>query len=506
VTQWASGLRDNQLSGSNSFKYTASLANLRKLPTQTLAYWAPPGLLRAYETLPPLEPTYGEVRQGLATGDDERFLRYWWEVPESEIGEGKRWVPFAKGGDYSPFYESLLRVIDWEDGGKTVRDFAGSVMRNEKDYFRSGLTYPNICDRFHVRALERGTIFGHKGSSIFTLHEEVLLAYLNSRVAQALLLVQSPTRNFEVGQVRRLPVPKFTKAQATELAAIAASALASAKRYAGGNELDRRYQRSWSESAVNANFREAITCAADQRNTLLNSIQEQIDLSTRLTSDVLELTSSDWEIIFKTFGPELRVDENVKSVGTVSTSMDPLTTIREQAYRYVSGVIRGLLGTNALLREQSLCERAVRIMQRTFTESDLMQEFVDIVGSQPAEWICQEYIAYHTRLHLGRPRLLCLASTRRRIVFYTDVLLVTAQDLRDCLATEIHRAERDGRARLTEGNAKARRSAVELLEDVALFRSTFNAALGQWNAKCDDCRERIPLFAPLIDYSLKQLT
>ena len=110
----------------HDFLYRPVLADLRKLPTQTIAYWAPPALLAAYEHYPALDPTYGDVRHGLTTGDDERFLRYWWEVPKDAIGPSKRWALFANGGDYLPFYDGLMRVINWENNGEEIRKFSSS--------------------------------------------------------------------------------------------------------------------------------------------------------------------------------------------------------------------------------------------------------------------------------------------------------------------------------------------------------------------------------------------
>jgi hypothetical protein len=506
VMQWTNRLREHRKKGVDEFDYEASIADLRKLPTQTLAYWAPPALLRAYETLPPLEPTYGEVRKGLATGDDARFLRYWWEVPDSEIGEGKRWVPFAKGGDYSPFYDSMLRVIDWKDGGREIIASPAARPQNRQYFFRPGITFPKVCDRFHARALEGGCIFGDGGPSIFTSYRTALLGYLNSKIAQALLLVQSPTRNFEAGQVRRLPVPPLKGQLGAQLAAIATDALQNAERYATGDELNRNFTASWSSNVGASTFRDAIMHAADNRNSIHGSLRIYIEQLSHILSDTLGFTSTDWDEILRTFGPELRVDENVKSVGSVRTSLDPLTTIEEHACRHISGVIRGLLQSSSLLREELLCAEVVQTLLHAFPTSNPLQDFAEVVGLLPSDWVRLKFITYHTQLHLGRPRILRLASSRSRIVYYADVLLLSAGDLRKALSTDIQSSERDARARSTEGHAAARREAAEVLEDLTLFRATFDEALSKWDDNCDDARERIPLFKRLLNYSVKQVS
>jgi hypothetical protein len=63
----------------------------------------------AFRDHPALEPTWGVARQGKATGDDSRWVRYWWEV-----SNGSGWVPFAKGGEFCRFYEDVHLTIDWK--------------------------------------------------------------------------------------------------------------------------------------------------------------------------------------------------------------------------------------------------------------------------------------------------------------------------------------------------------------------------------------------------------
>ena len=78
--------------------------------------------------------------------------------------EGKRWVPFAKGGAYSPYYADLHLVVNWEQNGKEVRNFDRALIRNEDFYFRPGLTWPLRTQLgFNMRAYPAGAIFGHKG-------------------------------------------------------------------------------------------------------------------------------------------------------------------------------------------------------------------------------------------------------------------------------------------------------------------------------------------------------
>jgi hypothetical protein len=189
------------------------------IPGSPAAYWLSPQLLDIFRETRTLNSSPNvEVRQGLATADDFRFVRLWWEIPASEIGRGRRWVPFAKGGEYSPYYSDLHLVLDWENNGRRIRDFTRSKGQSESrritsqsHYFRSGLTWSRRSQKgFSVRPVPAGAIFGDKGPMVFVPFDRAddldrLMAYLNSGLAAALLEAMVAFGSYEVGAVVRLP-------------------------------------------------------------------------------------------------------------------------------------------------------------------------------------------------------------------------------------------------------------------------------------------------------------
>lgn len=196
------------------------------IPGAPMAYWVNPDIRRLFTVNPPLEGRGAEVRQGLATGDDFRFVRAFWEVDPHRIArkrddtfDGKRWTPFAKGGEYSPFWADIYLVVDYRNDGEELRSFAGSVIRNPQYYFRPGLTWPErTTSGFGVRVMPAACVFSHVGHGAFPLVDPLdVLAYLTSRVAQATVLLfmgsaeetmsGSPAKRYAVGVVQRLPWP-----------------------------------------------------------------------------------------------------------------------------------------------------------------------------------------------------------------------------------------------------------------------------------------------------------
>lgn len=194
-----------------------SRAHFRVIPGEPLAYWLPQGLLERFARDGDIA-TNGrvDVRQGLATADDFRFVRLFWEVNPSEVGRGKRWVPFAKGGDYSPYYADLHLVVDWEDDGARIRERGRGRVQNTTFYFRPGITWPRRSIKgFYAALVPSDAIFSHNGQMLFDaddsaerLHE--LLAYLNSRQVAALIEAMVPSAQYEVGAIKRLPNVELT--------------------------------------------------------------------------------------------------------------------------------------------------------------------------------------------------------------------------------------------------------------------------------------------------------
>ena len=152
-----------------------AISEFEAVPGAPFVYSAPSELLALFRSLPALEGSGAEVRQGLATSSDFEFVRAFWEVPASEVssaGEAgpiaPRWVPFAKGGEYSPFYSDLHLLVDWSHDGRRIRERVaekypylegntGWVVKNTQFYFRPAVSWPSRTNSaFAPRHAHRG--------------------------------------------------------------------------------------------------------------------------------------------------------------------------------------------------------------------------------------------------------------------------------------------------------------------------------------------------------------
>ena len=162
---------------------------------------------------------YADIKQGMKTADNNRFLRFWFEISrynfcintlnrDTALSSGKKWFPYNKGGDYRKWYGNQEYVVNWEQDGSAVKAFPNSVIRNESYYFREGLTWSLISSsKFGIRYTSTGAIFDGNGSSMFATAGNIyeLLGFLTSKVAIDLLKILSPTMTFEIGQLSKLP-------------------------------------------------------------------------------------------------------------------------------------------------------------------------------------------------------------------------------------------------------------------------------------------------------------
>jgi len=202
-----------------SYRYTFDSKDFADLPGAPIAYWASDQVRKVFRDNPPLGD-FAELKVGLQTSDNKRFLRLWHEVDINRIGfgfpdaesakeSGLRWFPYNKGGPFRKWYGNQDYVVNWESDGAEIKNFDRAVVRNPSYYFHEGITWSNISSsKFSARLLDSGFIPGHKGPTCYAGAVNLSLSalgLLNSKVTSALLRVLSATISFEVGQISLVP-------------------------------------------------------------------------------------------------------------------------------------------------------------------------------------------------------------------------------------------------------------------------------------------------------------
>ena len=178
---------------------------MEAMPSSRIAYWASPSIRRAMASCAPLDPDLASTRQGLITADNNRFLRLRWEVPVGEVEvdpvktaiRSNAWIPYAKGGAYSPYFGDVHLIVQWGRDGAEIKSTVdengrqASRPQNQNFYFAGGVTYTErTASGFSPRVLQRGCMFDCKGP-IVAPHDGSdtmwLLGVLMSRPVAAML-------------------------------------------------------------------------------------------------------------------------------------------------------------------------------------------------------------------------------------------------------------------------------------------------------------------------------
>ena len=211
------GKEDMFLAGENW--YAADQSNFSKIPGSPVAYWVSEKTIAAFQR--GILADIADTKQGFATGDNNRFLKFWQEIDWSTVGLGfesresaressRKWFPSNKGGSYRKWYGNNIYVANWENDGSEMRAFSGSVIRNPQYYFRQGITWSSLAGgRLSMRYSPKGFIFESKGSMCYLKDDSYLfyvLATMNTKVVDSMLGILAPTLDYHEGPMSKVPV------------------------------------------------------------------------------------------------------------------------------------------------------------------------------------------------------------------------------------------------------------------------------------------------------------
>lgn len=207
-------------------RFELAQTSFTDLPGAPIAYWLAKPLRKAFSSHPPLSSTIAP-KQGIKTGNNERFLRYWFEVGQDNLGRnvvsreealasGRKWFPCQKGGQYRRWYGNDEYVINWHKDGDEIRNLrdedSGKLLsrpQNLEWLFKGGVTWGTVSSGpSSFRICPPGSISESKGAIAYTSDESTslaALALLNSSVSAALLAAISPTVDYGEGAIGKLP-------------------------------------------------------------------------------------------------------------------------------------------------------------------------------------------------------------------------------------------------------------------------------------------------------------
>lgn len=201
--------------------YTAQQENFSKIPGSPIAYWVSENVLDTFRN-----PTIGYLakpRQGMATTNNNLFLRLWYEIKNTDLylyaadknealSSGKKWFPYNKGGEFRKWFGNNDFVVDWYNDGEAIKKYLigknPNIPRSESLYFKKCFSWSLISSGSAAfRFKPQGNIFDIAGMSCFS--EEILfylLGLANTPIVLKFLEVLAPTINFQAGDIANIPV------------------------------------------------------------------------------------------------------------------------------------------------------------------------------------------------------------------------------------------------------------------------------------------------------------
>ena len=199
-------------------RFVADQSNFSKIPGSPVAYWVSENVTQIFSN----NKTIDEIaypRQGLATGNNEHYLRLWTEVSYLDIkrdahshedffNSAKKYIPYNKGGAYRKWFANVEWIIRFDKKNYDVLQTVGNHLPSKDFYFRESITWSKVTSGgLSMRYISSGSVFDVAGCSIFAdKNIYYILAFVNTKIMQYMMNVLSQTLNYEVGNVKSIPL------------------------------------------------------------------------------------------------------------------------------------------------------------------------------------------------------------------------------------------------------------------------------------------------------------
>jgi len=420
---------------SRGVRFDVARRDFRAIQGAPLAFSRVGFVAHIFREMPSLDPNRGIAVQGLATADDQRFVRCRWELPDVSLGQGLPWVPFSKGGEFSRFYADVYLALHWTTQTIAAMREIGRV-QNTDHYFKPGLTWPLAASILNVRIMPDGCIFGHKGPAIFPGEESdtwSLLAILNSDMAlcfgKTFTSREKMGGRWEVGVVKRFPIPSLTSKKRERLGTLSSEIRDAKASWDVGNEISTRFTQPWL-------LREDII---DNSTPIKQRLDRLIEFETLENARIQKLYDELNDEVYRLYG----IPDTTRKVIEATLGDRPSEIIwpqmerktpeqkrMEHVWRLLSYVVKrvveadgdGIVPFQTIFKETGLMDRIYQELERFFSGQPIAQVEVDIINelkkkvkgyravNSIREWLEDAFFSYQTSLYKKRPIIWHIAS------------------------------------------------------------------------------------------------
>lgn len=313
-------------------------------------------------------------KSGLATSNNDRFLKFWWEVSidsiSKEIIDELGWKLYSKGGPYNKWQGNLWTIVKWHSNAIEMRSTGSAVFRNEDYYFREGITYSASGQKgASFRYLPSNCVYDVGGASLFILDKSFSLLYilglLNTKFITYLINCLNPSVNTQVGDIERIPFVIPSKKQEESISNLSDKNVEIKKIFCSYRIIETNFEKSPLLAFQGASLKDRVLAYLNDENALYAQVLINEAIINELIFEVYELSDADREQVEAKMGlsigslavfkeakdaflaqlqnPLAEVTEHIQNL--------PITTFDEQQIREIKEAFATLYQSNNDLEE-----------------------------------------------------------------------------------------------------------------------------------------------------------
>ena len=288
----------------NNRVYTLPQSKLKGIKSYPFIYWISDEFRKKFDSVSLEEVT--NVQQGLVTGDNDRFYRYWWEIENKN-----KWFDCPKGGPYNKWFGNQWVKVNWADSGYEIKHFTDtkgklrSRPQSEKFYFKEGLTYCSSGSRgCSFRYMSDGQIISGAGPGIFPTENysnyKYCLGFLNAILSTYLLESLNPTVNVTQGDIKRMPFALPSESEESIVSALVQNNIDIKKHLCAYNIIEQNFSNS--PITIISHPNDEIRSFFSQGNALLTQILLNEAVINKTVFEVYELSEHDKQMVLEKEG------------------------------------------------------------------------------------------------------------------------------------------------------------------------------------------------------------
>ena len=244
-----------------------------------------------------------DIRQGMASGNNNRFLRFWWEVNYNDIsqniGDNKKWVKHVKGGPFQKWFGNEWTLVAFDKENQVLLANSGNCLPSRQYYFREGITYSAVGSKgISFRYLPKNHIIDTKGPGIYAnklTNILYALAMLNTKLVFYICDCLDPTVSINQGDLKRIPIAHPNELQESITTSLSKQCVEITKRICANSLIEQNYINS--PIGNKALPQEELTRYYNYENALLTQILLNEAIINRIVFDVYELSEHDRQMV-----------------------------------------------------------------------------------------------------------------------------------------------------------------------------------------------------------------